>query len=254
MQSPFAAALFGAALLLVGAPLAAKAAGETEELLKHSWSFDGVFGRFDREAAQRGLQVTQQVCASCHGLQYVAFRTLTELGYTEDEVRDFAAQFFVDDIDPETGAVEQRPAIPSDRWPNPWANPVEAALIHGKVPPDLSLMAKAREGGPTYVYSLLQGYDDEQTAELDPGNYWNRFYPGHIIAMAQPLYDGMVVYEDGTEATLEQMASDVGQFLMWTAEPKLENRKRIGLGFMLFCTVMAGVFYAMKRRIWSDVH
>ncbi|MEO1089412.1 MAG: cytochrome c1 [Pseudomonadota bacterium] len=252
MRTFVASAALAAALTLPVAP--AQAAGESVPLLSHDWSFDGIFGSYDRASLQRGLQVFRESCSACHGMKYVAFRTLTDLGYTEEEVRAIAAEYFIQDGPDDTGAMFERPGIPSDMYPNPWANEAEAAMIHGKAPPDLSLMAKARLGGPTYIYSLLQGYaDPSEHDDLLPGNYWNEFYPGHIIAMAQPLYPDQVVYTDGTQATLPQMAADVSNFLMWAAEPKLEERKDLGIKVMLFCTVMAGVFYAMNRRIWGKV-
>ena len=251
MSKLIGAAVF-AALLLTNAP-AAKAAGEAEPLLTRSWSFEGVFGRYDRASLQRGLQVFETACATCHGMKFVPFRKLMEIGYTEDEALAFASRFFVEDGPDAEGLMFEREGVLTDPWPAPWANEAEALLIHGAVPVDLSLVAKSRAGGSNYIYSLLQGYDDEQTASLDPGNYWNRFYPGHIISMAPPLFDGLVTYEDGTEATMQQMAADVAQFLMWAAEPKLEERKRLGLGVILYTTAMAGVFYAMNRRLWRNV-
>ncbi len=252
MRTAISAALLGAALIL--SPVdRASAAGPAVDLLQPGWSFDGVFGSYDDAAKQRGLQVFNQVCAACHKLEHVAFRTLTDLGYTPEEVEAFAAQYFVTDGPDEFGDMFERPALPKDTWPSPYRNNAEAAMIHGKAPPDMSLIAKARVGGPDYLYSLLLGYDEERGADLPPGNYWNEYYPGHIIAMPPQLYPDLVVYEDGTEATVEQMAADVSHFLMWTAEPKLEERKQLGVGFMLFCTVMALLFYAMMRRTWADV-
>ena len=251
MSKLLGAALIGAALL-ANAP-AAQAAGDADPLLTRSWAFEGVFGRYDRAALQRGLQVFEVACATCHGMEFVPFRKLMEIGYTEDEAMEFASRFFVEDGPDEQGMMFERPAVLTDPWPAPWANEAEAQFIHGAVPVDLSLVAKSRNGGANYIYSLLQGYDDERTMELDPGNYFNRFYPGNIIGMAPPLFDGLVDFEDGTEATMQQMAADVAQFLMWAAEPKLEERKRLGLGVILYTTAMAGVFYAMNRRIWKDV-
>lgn len=242
-------ALAGA--LLAATPYVAKAAGEAEPLLHRSWSFNGVFGTYDDAAKQRGMQVFQNACQACHGLEYVAFRTLTDLGYSEDEVRAIAAQYTILDGPDDTGEMFERPGIPADKWPSPYRNKEEAAYIHGKAPPDLSLITKARGGGADYVYSLMLGYDEDQ--ETDNG-YWNAFYPGHIIAMPPQLYEDLVEYQDGTLATPEQMAADVSHFLMWAAEPKLEERKSIGLTFMIFCTVMMLVFYGMKRRIWKNVH
>ncbi|TVQ32215.1 MAG: cytochrome c1 [Geminicoccaceae bacterium] len=251
MWKPLGAALLGATLLTHAPEV--KAAGEADPLMSRSWSFTGIFGRYDQAALQRGLQVFETACATCHGLEFVAFRTLMDLGYTEDEVREFASRFWVEDGPDADGMMFERPADLPDRWPAPWANEVEAALIHGAVPIDLSLITKSRYGGANYVYSLLQGYDDEKTFELDPGNYWNRFYPGNVIGMAPPLFEGLVDFADGTEATVQQMAADVSHFLMWAAEPKLEERKRLGLGVILYTTAMAGIFYAMNRRLWANI-
>ena len=251
MRTLVTAALFGAAVLTT--PPAVHAAGETPDLMTRDWSFQGIFGSYDRAAAQRGLQVYDQVCSACHGMKYVAFRTLADLGYDEEEIEAIASNYYVTDGPDEFGDMFERPAEPNDTWPSPYRNDAEAASIHGKAPPDMSLIAKARLGGPDYLYSLMLGYDEEKGMELSPGNYWNEFYPGHIIAMPPQLYPDLVFYEDGTEATVEQMAADVSHFLMWAAEPKLEERKRLGIGVMLFCTVMALVFYGINRRVWADV-
>jgi len=251
MRASLTAALFGAAVLAT--PSAAPAAEAGAELMTRDWSFEGIFGSYDDAAAQRGLQVFDQVCSACHGMKYVAFRTLTDLGYTEEEVEQIASNYYVTDGPDDTGEMFERPAGLNDTWPYPFRNEAEAASIYGKAPPDMSVIAQARPGGADYLYSLMLGYDEEKGMELSPGNYWNEFYPGHIIAMPPQLYPDLVQYEDGTEATPEQMAADVSHFLMWAAEPKLEERKRLGIGFMLFCTAMALIFYAMNKRVWADV-
>lgn len=251
MRKLLTGAIVGVALL--GYQPTVQAAGEIPPLMTRDWSFDGIFGSYDDASKQRGLQVFNEICAACHKLEHIHFRNLTDLGYTEEEVEAFAEQFFVTDGPDEFGDMFERPALPKDKWPSPYRNDAEAAMIHGKTPPDMSLIAKARVGGPDYLYSLLLGYDEDKGLELDPGNYWNEFFPGNIIAMPPQLYPDMVVYADGTAATPEQMAYDVSNFLMWTAEPKLEERKQLGIGFMLFCTVMALVFYGMMRRVWADV-
>jgi len=238
---------------VVSFPSAARAAEAGAELMTRDWSFEGIFGAYDDAAAQRGLQVFDQVCSGCHGMEYVAFRTLTDLGYSEDEVEQIASNYTVTDGPNDQGEMFERPAEPNDTWPSPYRNEQEAASIFGKAPPDMSLIAKARPGGADYLYSLMLGYDEEQGGDLAAGNYWNEYYPGHVIAMPPQLYPDLVAYADGTEATPEQMSADVSHFLMWAAEPKLENRKNLGIGFMLFCTAMALVFYAMNKRIWADV-
>jgi ubiquinol-cytochrome c reductase cytochrome c1 subunit len=251
MRTTLTAALLGAALFAT--PTAAPAAEAGAELMTRNWSFEGIFGSYDDAAAQRGLQVYDQVCSGCHGMKYVAFRTLTDLGYGEEEVEQIASNYFVTDGPNDMGEMFEREAEPNDTWPSPYRNDAEAASIFGKAPPDMSVIAKARPGGADYLYSLLLGYDDEKGMDLSAGNYWNEFYPGHIIAMPPQLYPDLVQYADGTEATPEQMAADVSQFLMWAAEPKLEQRKRLGIGFMLFCTAMALIFYAMNQRLWADI-
>lgn len=244
-----AAALAG---VLVGG---AVEAAEAPPLIDREWPHEGVFGTFDRAALQRGMQVYMGVCAGCHGMQYVAFRTLDFLGYDEPEIRAIAENYWVEDGPDEFGDMFERPAEPFDTWPSPFANEQAARAANGGAyPVDLSLITKARAGGEDYVYSLLVGYNEPPAdAELMPGMNWNDFYPGHQIAMAQPLWPDMVEYQDGTEATVSQMAADVTQFLHWAADPKMEMRKQMGVKVILFLTVLAIIFYAYKRRIWRDV-
>jgi len=251
MRHLVTAALVGAALS-TAAP-AAHAAEASAELLTRDWSFEGIFGSYDDAAAQRGLQVYDQVCSGCHGMKYVAFRTLSDLGYSEGAIEELAANYTVTDGPDDTGQMFERPAEPNDTWPSPYRNEQEAASIFGAAPPDMSVIAQARPGGADYIYSLMLGYDDDHGEDLRAGNYWNEYYPGNVIAMPPQLYPDLVEYADGTEATPEQMAADVTHFLMWAAEPKLEERKRLGIGFMLFCTAMALIFYAMNKRLWADV-
>ncbi|MEM9441675.1 MAG: cytochrome c1 [Pseudomonadota bacterium] len=256
MKPLLAAALMG----LAGAsvlPDSVNAAGEAVPLLEKSWPHDGVFGAYDRAAAQRGFQVYREVCSACHGLEFVAFRTLQDLGFSEEEVKALAAEYTVIDGPDDEGEMFERPARPSDRYPGPYPNANAARAANGGAyPPDLSLMAKARPNGTNYVYSLLLGYSDEPPADVEVGDgmNYNAYYPGHQIAMAQPLYEDSVEYIDGTPTTLEQHASDVATFLTWTAEPKLEERKGMGLKVMIFLVILTGLFYATKRKIWSDLH
>ena len=220
-----------------------------------SWSFDGIFGTFDRAALQRGFQVYSEVCAGCHGLEYVAFRNLADLGYSEDQIKAFAAERTVIDGPNDDGEMFERDAIPSDRFPSPFPNDKAAAANNGgAVPPDLSLMAKARAGGPDYIYALLIGYEEPPADfELTEGSSYNKYFAGHQIAMAQPLDDDAVEYADGTTASLDQMSRDIANFLMWTAEPMLEVRKRTGIKVILFLIVLTALFYAVKRKVWSDL-
>ncbi|HEX8126948.1 MAG TPA: cytochrome c1 [Allosphingosinicella sp.] len=229
------------------------------------YSFDGPFGKYDRPQLQRGFQVYKEVCSSCHGLSFVAFRNLEDLGYAEEEVKAVADkwQIPVPAVDPKTGEASDRKAIPADNFPNPYPNEVAArAANNNALPPDLSLITKARHGGPAYVASLLTGYRDPKTyrnkhgrplpAEVQPGQglHFNPYFPNLNIAMPPPLRDGQVTFADGTAPTVENMAKDVSAFLAWTAEPKLENRKAAGwavLVFLLFATVLS---YMAYQNIW----
>jgi ubiquinol-cytochrome c reductase cytochrome c1 subunit len=221
---------------------------------KHlSLASDGAFGRFDRQQLQRGFQVYQEVCAACHALKHVAFRDLEQLGYNEDEVKAIAAKAQTPVYNAATGEVTNRPGMPTDRFP-----PVAYAGLG--VPPDLSLMAKARHDGPAYVYSLLTGYQNQPAellkqfpdAKTPEGLHFNPYFANLNLAMAPPLTgDGQVTYGDGTKSTVDQMAKDVSAFLVWTAEPKLDKRKQTGwpvLGFLLFASVLA---YLAYRNIWA---
>ncbi|WP_156840818.1 cytochrome c1 [Novosphingobium aquimarinum] len=237
-----------------------------EEFHKHpkdvSFASDGPFGKFDRQQLQRGFQVYKEVCSACHSLRLVAFRDLQALGYSEPEVKAIAAGFQVPGIDPVTGEDALRPGMPTDYFPKPFANDVAArAANNNAIPPDLSLMTKARHDGSRYVYSLLTGYQ-AQPAELlkefpdaktPAGLHYNPYFANLNLAMAPPLSgEGQVSYEDGTKPTVDQMAKDIAAFLTWTAEPKLEKRKQTGwpvIGFLLFATVLG---YMSYRTIWAD--
>jgi ubiquinol-cytochrome c reductase cytochrome c1 subunit len=224
--------------------------------MNQTWPQEGPFGKFDTAAAQRGFQVYREVCSSCHSLDFLAFRNLTDLGFTEDEVKALAEEYEVTDGPDEAGDMFERPGKPSDHLPAPFANENAARASNGgALPPDLSLITKARANGVDYVYSLLQGYEEPPADfELGEGMSYNAYFPGHQIAMAQPIDEEAVEYADGTQATLEQMSSDVTTFLTWAAEPKLEERKGTGLKAMMFLIIMTGLFYATKRKIWSDLH
>jgi ubiquinol-cytochrome c reductase cytochrome c1 subunit len=226
------------------------------------FSFEGPFGTYDRQQLQRGFQVYKEVCAACHGLQFVAFRNLEQLGYTEAEVKAIADQWVIEvpSINQDTGEATTRKAIPSDRFPSPYANEVAArAANNNALPPDLSLIAKARHDGANYVYSLLTGYREPPAnlpADLRPGPglHYNPYFPNLNLAMPQPIVaDGQVTYADGTPATVDQMSKDVSAFLMWTAEPFLENRHRAGWAVMVFLLIATILAYLSYRNIWSDV-
>jgi len=227
---------------------------------------DGPFGKYDLRQVQRGFQVYKEVCSSCHSLNLVAFRNLQELGYSEAEVKAIADryQIQVPDVDPKTGEATGRKAIPADHFPSPYPNEVAARQSNNNaLPPDLSLITKAREGGGAYVYSLLTGYRDPNTyrnaegkplpADQRPGptSHFNPWFANLNIGMPPPLRTkGQVEYADGTNPTVDQMAQDVAAFLTWTAEPRLENRHRAGLAsliFLIFATLLA---YLAYQNVW----
>lgn len=226
------------------------------------------FSTFDRAQLQRGFQVYKEVCAGCHGLKYVAFRNLADLGYSEAEVKAIADQWAIQQpsVNPETGEAATRKSLPADRFPSPYANEVAARAANNNAnPPDLSLMTKARHDGTAYVYSLLSGYKDAAThrnakGETLPvasrpgqGLYFNPYFPNLNIAMPPPLVsDGQVTYADGTKATVDQMSKDVSAFLTWTAEPKMENRHRTGFAVMIFLLVFTVLTYLAYQNIWAS--
>jgi ubiquinol-cytochrome c reductase cytochrome c1 subunit len=246
------AALVAAASMLGHPPRAAENGG----LVDMSWQHDGLFGTFDRAAAQRGFQVYREVCSACHGLTYIAFRNLAELGFSEEQIRALAAEYSVEDGPNDEGEMFERPAVPADPIPPPYPNPQAARVANGgALPPELSLITKARADGTNYLYSLLLGYEEPPADEPErEGLYYNVFFPGHWIAMPAPLSEGIVTYGDGTEATVSQMAADVATFLTWAGEPTLEQRKQTGLKVMLFLIVLTGLFYATMRKVWAGAH
>lgn len=219
---------------------------------------DGPFGRFDRQQLQRGFQVYKEVCAACHSLNHVAIRSLTDIGFSEAEVKAIAKTFTVPSIDPNTGEAATRPGVPSDHFPSPYANEVAArAANNNAYPPDLSLITKAREGGAAYTYSLLSGYQDPPAnlpEDKRPGTglHYNPYFANLNLAMPAPLTsEGQVTYADGTKATVDQMSKDVTAFLVWTAEPKLENRHRTGIGVVIFLIIATALAYLSYRNIWQ---
>jgi cytochrome c1 len=271
-----------AAAAAIGLSASAFAAGETPVPPQLSWTFQGPFGTFDRAQLQRGFKVYREVCASCHGLSYVAFRNLAEPGgpeFSEAQVRALAAEYKIQDGPNEAGDMFERDGRPADRFPSPFPNENAAAAANGgKAPPDLSLMAKARtyergfpwfvidvfrqysENGADYLVALLTGYHEPPEGfQVPEGGHYNEYYPGHIIAMPKPLSDGQVEYpkaENGQPVvpeTVEQYARDVTAFLTWTAEPHLEARKRLGFQVMIFLIVLAGLLYFTKKKIWARV-
>jgi ubiquinol-cytochrome c reductase cytochrome c1 subunit len=264
-----------AAIFIMAAPAAPASAAEAQRPAKDiSYSFEGPFGTFSRGQLQRGYKVYKEVCASCHSMRLLTFRNLADPGgpeFTEDQVKGLAATFQMQDGPDESGEMFNRPALPSDRFPSPFANEQAARAANGgALPPDLSLMTKAREGwtgtfrqlangigGPEYVYSVLTGYEPEPpelAAEKPAGKYYNPYFAnGHWISMPPPLSDGQVTFDDGASNTVENMARDVSAFLAWTAEPKLEQRKALGFQVMIFLVVFSALVYLAKQKIWSGI-
>jgi ubiquinol-cytochrome c reductase cytochrome c1 subunit len=241
-------------LVLTGGP--ALAAGDALAYKSVDWPHSGPFGTYDRAALQRGYLVYKQVCAACHGLRQVAYRSLREIGFSEAQVKALAAEVEVQDGPNDQGEMFNRPARPSDRFRSPFANPQAArAANNGALPPDLSLIIKARAGGGDYVYSLLTGYQNAPAGvKLSEGMNYNPYFAGGQIAMAPPLNEGAVEFADGTKANVDQMAKDVVSFLAWAAEPEMEMRKRMGVKVILFLLVLTGVLYAVKRKVWAVLH
>lgn len=281
MRGPALAAI-ASAFLAVALSLPA-AGAESTVPPRESWTFWGPLGHFDQAQLQRGFKVYREVCAACHSIKRVAFRNLAEPGgpeFTEGQVRALAEQYEVPGEPDDKGEVNPRKARPADHFPLVYPNDNAArAANNGAVPPDLSLMGKARgvsagfpwfifdaftqyqEGGPDYIHALLShGYLDEAKGEkppegmtLAPGLHYNEYFPGHAIAMPKPLSDGQVEYTDGSPATVDQYTRDVSAFLMWTSEPTLEARKEMGLKVMIFLLIFTGLLYYTKKKVWSAV-
>ena len=239
------------------------------------WSFAGPFGTYDKGQLQRGFKVYREVCSACHSMNLVTFRTLEHLGYSEAQVRAIAADYTISDGPNADGDMFERPALPSDHFPSPYPNAETAAASNGgAAPPDFSLIAKARavergfptfvfdiftqyaESGPDYIHALLTGYELEPPAgmEISEGTYYNPYFiAGKSLAMAQPISDGQVTYDDGAPETLEQYSRDVSAFLMWAAEPHMEDRKKTGFRVIIFLLIFAGLVYLTKRKVWTEV-
>lgn len=220
------------------------------------FSFSGPFGMYDEHQLQRGFQVFKEVCSGCHGLNLVAFRNLEEIGYSEAEVKAIADQWAVQvpSINQETGEAATRKALPSDHFPSPYANDVAArAANNNAIPPDLSLIVKAREGGANYIYSLLTGYHAPPAdVEVSQGQHYNPYFHSLKLAMPQPLEDGRVTYADGTANNLSQMSQDVTAFLAWAAEPNLEQRHKMGLAVLIFLLAATILAYFAYKNVWAD--
>ncbi len=268
-------------LLLAALPLTAHAAGERVEPPALSWSFSGPFGKFDRAQLQRGYKIYKEVCANCHSASLLKFRNLSQPGgpeFTPGQVTALAATYQIKDGPNEAGEMFERPGRPADAFPSPFPNEQAARAANGGAyPPDMSVLAKARtyergfprfifdiftqyqEQGPDYIAALLTGYKDPppEGVTLQPGQYYNTYMPGHLIAMPNVLNDGQVEFPKGPDGqpqvpeTAKQYAKDVTAFLMWAAEPHLEARKRLGLQVMLFLLIFGGLLYYTKKKIWS---
>jgi len=244
--------------------------------LQH-WSFAGPFGLYDTAQLQRGFKIYREVCSTCHSLKLLAFRNLADPGgpsFSEAQAATIAAGFQVTDGPNDKGEMFQRPGKISDHFPPPFANDQAArAALGGGLPPDLSVIAKARgyergfpwfifeafteyqEAGPDYIHAILNGYTDPPAGfVLPPGGQYNKYFPGRAIAMPKPLSDGQVEYTDGTPTTVDQYGRDVAAFLMWAAEPTLDARKRLGFQVMIFLIVLTALLYFTKRRVWHAVH
>jgi ubiquinol-cytochrome c reductase cytochrome c1 subunit len=270
-----------AAGLTFAAQPAIAAGGEAHSLRNGGFSFEGPFGSFDRNQLQRGYKVYREVCASCHSMELMHFRTLAEPGGpffdshqanpAENRfVKALAKSVQIADIDTETGEPVMREGTAADRFPSPYPNATAAAAANGgAAPPDLSVMAKARHGGANYIYSLLTGYAAvPQGLQIRPGQYYNAYMagdltpfmpegshvpPGGFIAMPNPLNEGQVTYDDGTTASVDQMAKDVAAYIAWASDPRQIQRKQTGLGVLIFLFIFAGVTYVSYRRIWSGI-
>jgi len=252
-----------AAIMVVGLSAAvsapANAAGDAKHPAEMNWQFDGLFGTYDRNALRRGFQVYKEVCASCHSLNQIAFRNLSQEGgpeFSEAEVKAIAKEYLVEDGPDDYGDMFERDALPRDKFPSPYPNENAARAANGGAyPPDLSLITKARGGGADYIHALLSGYEEApEGVEIRAGLYYNPYMAGGKIAMPVPLLEELVEYSDGTEATVEQMSMDVTHFLNWTAEPELEERKRMGFMVLIYLTIFAGLMFFSMRKIWADLH
>ena len=231
---------------------------EKVELIKTDWTFKGLLGKFDRASLQRGYQVYTEVCAACHSMKYISYRNLMEKGgpeFSEAQVKAIAASFDVTDGPNADGEMFSRPARLSDKFPMPYPNEKAAQAANGGAyPPDMSVLAKARKGGVDYLYSVLLGYEDPPAGvTLDEGVYYNKFMYGNKIKMPKVLEDDLIEYSDGTPVTEEQMAKDVVTFLMWSAEPHLETRHKMGFRAIIYLIILTVLVYFSMKKIWSRV-
>jgi ubiquinol-cytochrome c reductase cytochrome c1 subunit len=244
-----------AAMAVVGALVATPVFAE-EDLPQEHWSFEGPFGTFDRASAQRGFEVYQQVCSNCHSMKLMYYRNLEGIGLSPEQIKAIAASVEVPGPLDDSGKPTERPGLPSDHFKSPFPNDKAARAANGgALPPDQSVLEKARAGGPNYIYAILTGYTEPPPGmKMQKGMYYNKYFPGHQIAMPPPLQDGSVTYDDGTKATLDQEARDITTFLTYAANMDMERRKATGVQVVIFLVFLTGITYAVKRRVWSDVH
>ena len=227
-------------------------------LLRQEWSFKGLIGKFDRASLQRGYQVYNEVCSSCHSMNLLSYRNLGEKGgpeFSVEQVKAIAANFEVTDGPNNEGEMFERPGRPSDKFVSPYPN-VQAAMAAngGAYPPDMSVLVKARKGGADYIYSILMGYEEApQGFELEEGVYYNKYMDGNKIKMANPLSDGLITYADGTNSTASQMSKDVTTFLAWASEPHLEARHKTGVKVIIYLIILTVLIYLSMKRLWSRI-
>ena len=273
MTRTFIALSLAAGVALAAAPaFAQEAAPPTPP--RQTWSFSGPFGQYDQAQLQRGFKIYREVCSNCHSMNYLAFRNLADPGgpgFSEAQAAAVAAEYKINDLD-DKGQPIERAGRPADYFPAPFPNAAAAAAANGVAPPDMSTLAKARgytrgfpwfifdmftqyqELGPDYIHAILTGYEDPPKGfKVPEGGHYNKYFPGHNIAMPKPLEDGQVTYDDGTPQTLDQYAKDVSAFLMWASEPKLDQRHRVGFQVLIFLVVLAGLLYFTKKKVWHEV-
>ena len=233
-------------------------AEEKVSLLKNKWSFEGIFGTFDRASLRRGYQVYNEVCSTCHSINLLSYRNLSEKGGPEfslESTKNIAASFEVIDGPNSEGEMFTRPGRLSDKFIKPYPNVQAAKSANGGAyPPDMSVLVKARGGGANYIYSILLGYEEPPKGfNLDEGVYYNKYMPGHNIKMPNVLSDGLLDYVDGTESTVQQMAKDISTFLTWASEPSLEARHKIGFKVILYLIILALLVYLSMKKVWLRV-
>ncbi len=248
--------VLAAALVAAASTPASAQEHEQPEPPKQAWSFNGPFGTYDRAAMQRGFQVYNEVCSNCHSMSLMSYRNLSAIGLSEEQVKAIAASKQIGGSTDDSGQPIERAGTPADRFRAPFANEKAARAANGgALPPDQTLIVNAREDGSNYIHALLNGYKDAPAGvTVQPGQYYNTYFPGHLLAMPPPLNDGQVTYADGTKASVEQMSRDVVEFLTWTSNPEMEARKRMGVKAVLFLTLLTGLTYAVKKKVWKDVH